>query len=126
MVQLDVGLVGTGIVSRVSCISMSSRDPVSAIAAAAQVKAADSDPVVHARKATIMKTIPSTATRPVLVLSHVIPFGSTEEGVGGAFSPSAEVGGGVSHNPGVATAEGVGDVASLVSAGAAGVHWSRL
>ena len=125
MVRLEVGLVGVGALSRVNCMSMSLRDPVSAMAAAAQVKEVDSDPAVHARKETNMKTIPSAAIRPVLVRSHAIPSGSTEEGVEGSFSPSAEIGRAVARHSVVATAEGVADVASCVSAGAAGVDWSR-
>ena len=107
-------------------VSMSFRDPVSAMAVAVQAKAVVSEPAVHARKATNMKTMPSTAIRPVLVQSHAMPLGSTEEGVEGSFSRLTEIGRVVDCPSAVAIAEGVVDVVSCASAGAAWVEWSRL
>jgi len=61
-----------------------------------------------------------------LMQSHAIPSGSTEGGVEGFFSLLAEIGRVVGCHSVVAIAEGVADVVSCASAGAAGVDWSRL
>jgi len=89
-------LIVAGTVSGVNCISISSRDPVSAMAAAAQVMAAGSESAVHARTVMISSIICATAIKPVLVLSHVVPAEASAEGVGGVESSASDVVGGTS------------------------------